>query len=91
MRRFAVAIVDVAPVVREGLAAILSRSASAEVVGCYASLAEVVALPHFQRLDVVLMAVGMWRELESSNPLNGLAVVGIQSALAEEDALKRFA
>lgn len=91
MRRFAVAIVDVAPVVREGLAAILSRSASAEVVGCYASLAEVVASPHFQRLDVVLMAVGMWRELESSNPLSGLAVVGIQSALAEEDALKRFA
>lgn len=90
MRRFAVAIVDSAPVVREGLAAILSRSASAEVVGCYATISELASSPSLQRLDVVMLSVALVREFESQGIFSGIAVVGIQSALADEETLRRF-
>lgn len=90
MKRYRVAIVDVASVVAEGIASILSRSPRAEVVGIYRHIAEVESIVASGKVDVVVVSVALHYEIESSSALMNIPVVGMLSSLAEEEIVRRF-
>jgi DNA-binding NarL/FixJ family response regulator len=90
MKRHKVAIVDSATVVAEGIAAILSRSPRAEVVGIYRHIAEIESIIATGRIDVVVASVAQYHEIEATTSLNNIPVVGMQSSLIDEDIVRRF-
>lgn len=90
MKRHKVAIVDSATIVAEGIAAILSRSPRAEVVGIYRHIAEIESIIATARVDVVVASVAQYHEIEATTSLNNIPVVGMQSSLSEEDIVRRF-
>ena len=90
MKRYRVAIVDVASVVAEGIASILSRSPKAEVIGLYRRISEVESLVTMGRIDVVVVSVAQYYEIEATSAFNNIPVVGMLSSLAEEEVVRRF-
>ena len=90
MKRYRVAIVDAATVVAEGIAAILSRTARAEVVGCYKHISEIESLIATNRVDIVFASVAQYHQIEAITMLNNTPVVGIQSVLCDEEIVRRF-
>ena len=89
MKRYRVAIVEAATVVAEGIAAILSRSARCEVMGCYRRIADIESLISADRLDIVVASVAQYHDIEAAS-LSNIPVVGIQSTLCDEDIVRRF-
>lgn len=90
MKRYRVAIVDAATVVAEGIAAILSRTTRAEVVGCYKHISEIESLIATNRVDIVFASVAQYHQIEATTMLNNTPVVGIQSVLCDEETVRRF-
>lgn len=90
MKRQRVAIVEIAPIIAEGIASILSRTATAEVVGIYRNIGDVTPLIGLGKVDVIIASVALYRQLEESSELDDIAVIGLQSALYGEEILRRF-
>ncbi len=90
MKRQRVAIVEIAPIIAEGIASILGRTASAEVVGIYRNISDIIPLIAMGKVDVVIASVSLYRQLEEASELDDIAVIGLQSALYGEDILRRF-
>jgi DNA-binding NarL/FixJ family response regulator len=64
MNRYRVVIVDVATVIAEGVASILSRSSRCEVLGSYSSIAEIQNLLIAGRVDIVVASVALLHQIE---------------------------
>jgi DNA-binding NarL/FixJ family response regulator len=90
MKRYRVAIIDSATVVAEGIAAILSRTPNAEVVGCFKYISEVESLIAANRVDILFASVAQYHQIESTTTFNNTPVIGIQSSLCEEEIVRRF-
>lgn len=91
MKRYKVAIVEAATVVAEGIATIIDRSLEGEVVGIVRSVAELEQMLRTTEVDVVIASVNLHLELEVCAALEAMPVVGMQTALVEEEALRKFA
>lgn len=90
MKRYRVAIVEPAPIVSEGLASMISRSANIELVGIYKSVSEVTTLLTGNRVDIIAASVLLYRQLEECSDLDDIPVIGIQHALYGEEILRKF-
>lgn len=90
MKRQRVAIVEVAPVIAEGISSIVGRTASLEVVGTYRAVGDIIPLIAMGRVDVVIVSVSLYRQLEECSELEDIAVIGLASALYGEEILRRF-
>lgn len=85
-----VAIVESSPIIAEGIATILGRTNRVDVVGIYATLADVMPLVTATKVDAVIADVALYRQLEECSELDDIAVIGIQSALCSEEVLRKF-
>lgn len=90
MNRYRVVIVDVATVIAEGVASMLSRSSRCEVLGSYSSIAEIQNLLIAGRVDIVVASVSLLHQIEECAELNNMPVVGIVSGLYEEESIRKF-
>lgn len=90
MKRYKVAIIEPATVVAEGVAAIVSRGLEGEIAGIVRTVAELEQLLRTTDVDVVVATAGLHLELEACAALEEMPVVAIQSALVEEEALRKF-
>jgi len=90
MKQQRVAIVETSPIIAEGIAAILRRTATVEVVGIYRNIGDLTPLIATRRVDIVIASVSLYRQLEEANELDDMAIIGLQSALCSEDILRRF-
>lgn len=91
MKRYKVAIIEPATVVAEGIAAIVNRGHEGEIAGVARTVAELEQLLRTTEVDVVIAAAGLHTELEACAALDEIPVIAIQSALVEEEALRKFA
>lgn len=85
-----VAIVESSAIIAEGVATILGRTNRVDVVGIYATLAEVLPLVTASKVDAIIADVALYRQLEECSNLDDIAVIGIQSALCSEEVLRKF-
>ena len=90
MKRQRVAIVEIAPVIAEGITSILSRAASVDIVGTYRTIGDIIPLIVAGKVDAVIASVALYRQLEECNELEDIAVIGLASALYGEEILRRF-
>ena len=90
MKRVSVAIVEPSPVILEGTAALIGHSPTLRVVGAVPTVAELLSLMRTTDVDVVIAAVGLARDIEGVAELQGMPIVGMQSAIVEANALRRF-
>lgn len=82
-----VLIVEPSEIVALGVETLLQRSGEVEVVANVRSVAEVH--PHVEA-DVAIIAVGQCRGVESCEALSDVPIIGLQTALAEPEALKNL-
>lgn len=85
-----VAIVEIAPVIAEGIASILERAASVEVIGSYRAISDILPLITMGKVDAIIASVALYRQLEECSELEDIAVIGLASALYGEEILRRF-
>jgi DNA-binding NarL/FixJ family response regulator len=90
MKRVSVAIVEPSPIILEGVSAVVSHSPALRVVCTAASVSELVPLLRTADVDVVIAAVGLARDIEATAELQAVPIVGMQSAIVEPNALRRF-
>ena len=90
MKRQRAAIVEIAPVIAEGITSILSRAASVDIVGTYRTIGDIIPLIVAGNVDAVIASVALYRQLEECNELEDIAVIGLASALYGEEILRRF-
>lgn len=89
MKRYRVAIVEPSAIVAEGVGVLLRTSGDIEVVASYATPAELQRL-RAADVDVVVASLSFSRDIEQLRMDGTTPVVGIQSALADVDTLRRF-
>ncbi len=90
MRRLSIAIVVVAPIIREGVAAIIGHNPNLRIVGAVDSIAELQVLMRSAEVDVVVVDVALQRDIEAEAELQTLPIVGLQSSLIAPALQRRF-
>lgn len=90
MRRLSIAIVVVAPIIREGVAAIIGHNPNLRIVGAVDSIAELQVLMRSTEVDVVVVDVALQRDIEAEAELQTLPIVGLQSSLIAPALQRRF-
>ena len=91
MRRYRVAVIEPSPIVAEGVAALLRGAADIAVVAVSASVADHTQRMRGAEVDVIFASTTLVRDLEEARLATTTPVVGIQSALADAETLRRFA
>lgn len=91
MKRTRVVIIEPARVVRAGVEAMLLASGEFSVAAAYNTMQEYEANAEaVGEVDIVVASTTYGRQVEASQALGGLPVVGLQTALTEADMLRAF-
>ena len=90
MKRVSIAIVEPSPIIREGIATIVSYNPNLRVAGAVASVADLQVLMRSAEVDVVVAAVGVARDIEGGAELQSVPIIGMQSAIVDSAVLRRF-
>ena len=90
MRRLSVAIVVAAPIIREGVAAIIGHNPNLRIVGTVDSIADLQVLMRNAEMDVIVADVALQRDIEAVAELQTLPIVGLQSTLIDPALQRHF-
>jgi DNA-binding NarL/FixJ family response regulator len=90
MKRVTIAIVEPSPIIREGVAAVVSYCPNIRVAGAVDSIADLQTLMRSVELDVVVVAVGLARDLDGVAELQSVPIIGMQSTIVDGSMLRRF-
>ena len=91
MKRTRVVIIEPARVVRAGVEAMLLASGEFSVAAAYNTMQEYEANAEaVGEVDIVVTSTTYGRQVEASQALGGLPMVGLQTALTEADMLRAF-
>lgn len=91
MSRYRVAIVYPSSVIAEGVRAILSTNACAEMVLLVRDIPELIPRLRSAEVDVIVVSASSFDVVASCSDLVGIPVVAIQATLAEGEQARRFA
>ena len=90
MKRVTIAIVEPSPIIREGVAAVVSYCPNIRVAGAVDSIADLQTLMRSVEVDVVVVAVGLARDIDGVAELQSVPIIGMQSAIVDGSMLRRF-
>lgn len=90
MKRVTIAIVEPSPIIREGVAAVVSYCPNIRVAGAVDSIADLQTLMRSVEVDVVVVAVGLARDIDGVAELQSVPIIGMQSTIVDGSMLRRF-
>jgi DNA-binding NarL/FixJ family response regulator len=90
MKRVTIAIVEPSPIIREGVAAVVSYCPNIRVAGAVDSIADLQMLMRSAEVDVVVAAVGLARDIDGVAELQSVPIIGMQSTIVDGSMLRRF-
>lgn len=90
MKRVTIAIVEPSPIIREGVAAVVSYCPNIRVAGAVDSIADLQMLMRSAEVDVVVVAVGLARDIDGVAELQSVPIIGMQSTIVDGSMLRRF-
>lgn len=90
MKRYRVAIVEPSAIVAEGVEALLRASVDIDVFASFRTPAELQQRVRATDIDVVVASLAFARDIDLLRLGGQVPVVGIQSALADDETLRRF-
>lgn len=90
MKRVTIAIVEPSPIIREGVAAVVSYCPNIRVAGAVDSIADLQTLMRSAEVDVVVAAVGLARDIDGAAELQSVPIIGMQSTIVDGSMLRRF-
>ena len=90
MKRVTIAIVEPSPIIREGVAAVVSYCPNIRVAGAVDSIADLQTLMRSAEVDVVVAAVGLARDIDGVAELQSVPIIGMQSTIVDGSMLRRF-
>lgn len=91
MRGYRVAVVEPAPLLASGIAALLAQGGEVELVGSFRTLGECAARLKVQAADVVVVSASLVSQIEEYAEIRQLPIVILQSALTDAEALRKYA